>query len=71
MGNDVIYIDIEKQMLTANGLMNLVVQTTISSGEMLALFGQSGAGKTTLLRILAGLIPKNEFMFHLRIEISA
>jgi molybdate transport system ATP-binding protein len=60
MGNDVIYIDIEKQMLTANGLMNLVVQTTISSGEMLALFGQSGAGKTTLLRILAGLVTPDK-----------
>jgi len=60
MENDVIYIDIEKQMLTANGLMNLVVQTTISSGEMLALFGQSGAGKTTLLRILAGLVTPDK-----------
>jgi len=56
MENDLIYIDIEKRMLTANGLMNLVVQTTIPSGEMVALFGQSGTGKTTLLRILAGLV---------------
>jgi molybdate transport system ATP-binding protein len=56
MENDVISIDIEKHMLTTNGPMNLVVQTTIQMGELLALFGDSGAGKTTLLRILAGLL---------------
>ncbi len=56
MANDVIFIDVEKRMLTANGPMNLVIRTTIPSGELVALFGESGAGKTTLLRILAGLI---------------
>ena len=56
MENDVISIDVEKRMLTADGQMNLVVQTTIQVGELVALFGQSGAGKTTLLRILTGLV---------------
>lgn len=56
MENDVISIDVEKRMLTADGPMNLVVQTTIQVGELVALFGQSGAGKTTLLRILTGLV---------------
>jgi molybdate transport system ATP-binding protein len=56
MENDVIFIDVEKRMHTADGPMNLKVQTSIQSGELVALFGQSGAGKTTLLRILAGLI---------------
>lgn len=56
MGNDVIFIDVEKRMLTANGPMNLVIQATIPAGELVALFGESGAGKTTLLRILAGLV---------------
>lgn len=56
MESDVIYIDIEKQMLTANGRVNLSVKTTIPAGELVALFGESGAGKTTLLRILSGLI---------------
>lgn len=56
MENDVIYIDIEKQMLTANGQVNLSVKTAIQAGELVALFGESGAGKTTLLRILAGLV---------------
>lgn len=55
MENNVISIDIEKQMLTANGPVDLAVCTTIRAGELVALFGESGAGKTTLLRILAGL----------------
>jgi molybdate transport system ATP-binding protein len=56
MANDVIFIDVEKRMLTANGPMNLDIQATIPAGELVALFGESGAGKTTLLRILAGLV---------------
>ena len=60
MENNVIFIDIEKRMLTANGLMNLSVQTTIPAGELVALFGESGAGKTTLLRILAGLVTPDK-----------
>ncbi len=60
MENDVIYVNIEKMMFTANGKMNLVVDTNIEMGEMIALFGPSGAGKTTLLRILAGLTVPNK-----------
>ena len=60
MENSVIFIDIEKRMLTANGPMNLSVQTTIPAGELVALFGESGAGKTTLLRILAGLVTPDK-----------
>jgi molybdate transport system ATP-binding protein len=56
MENDVIFIDIEKMMLTVNGKVNLAVKTVIKKGELVALFGSSGAGKTTLLRILAGLV---------------
>ena len=60
MENDVIFIDVEKLMHTADGPMNLKIQTSIQSGELVALFGQSGAGKTTLLRILAGLIEPDK-----------
>ena len=60
MENSVIFIDIEKRMLTANGPMNLSVQTTIPAGELVALFGESGAGKTTLLRILSGLVTPDK-----------
>ena len=56
MENDLITIDVEKLMMTANGKMNLAVKTVIKTGELVALFGSSGAGKTTLLRILAGLL---------------
>ncbi len=55
MENDLIVIDIQKKMLTANGPMDLIVQTKILPGNLVAIFGESGAGKTTLLRILAGL----------------
>lgn len=60
MENDVIFIDVEKRMHTADGPMNLKVQTSIKFGELVSLFGQSGAGKTTLLRILAGLIDPDQ-----------
>jgi molybdate transport system ATP-binding protein len=62
MENDVISVDIEKMMLTANGRMNLAVKTSIKKGELVALFGSSGAGKTTLLRILAGLVKPDKGM---------
>ena len=60
MENDVIFIDVEKRMLTANGPLNLAVRSSIPSGELVALFGESGAGKTTLLRILAGLVAPDK-----------
>lgn len=60
MENNVIFVDVEKQMLTANGPINLKVQATIQNGELIALFGESGAGKTTLLRILAGLVTPDK-----------
>ncbi|MFA5327585.1 MAG: ATP-binding cassette domain-containing protein [Prolixibacteraceae bacterium] len=56
MENHVIRIEIEKMMHTAHGPLNLSVDTSLSSGELVSLFGQSGAGKTTLLRILSGLV---------------
>jgi ABC-type sulfate/molybdate transport systems, ATPase component len=56
MENNIIDIDIEKQMHTTNGPITLVIRCTIQFGELVALFGQSGAGKTTLLRILSGLV---------------
>jgi len=55
MADDVIHIDVEKMMLTANGKVNLAIKADIQMGELVALFGPSGAGKTTFLRILAGL----------------
>lgn len=60
MEDNLITIDVEKMMHTAQGTMNLEVRTSINSGELVALFGDSGAGKTTLLRILAGLLTPDK-----------
>ncbi len=55
MEGNVIHIDIEKEMLTADGNLTLAVNIDIEQQELVALYGNSGSGKTTLLRILAGL----------------
>lgn len=55
MEDDVIEIDVEKQLVSANGWLNLHIQATLNLGELVVLFGDSGAGKTTLLRMLSGL----------------
>lgn len=60
MENNLIHIDVQKRMHTADGFMNLSVKADVHFGELLVLFGPSGAGKTTLLRILAGLVGPDE-----------
>jgi molybdate transport system ATP-binding protein len=60
MENDVIRIEIEKTMVSAQGKICLEVQTEIAPHHLVALFGPSGAGKTTLLRILSGLVKPDK-----------
>ncbi len=55
MENDIIYIDVQKELVSAYGRMQLKIQTSIPVGELVVLFGESGAGKTTILRMIAGL----------------
>jgi len=55
MENDLIEIDIEKELASARGPVKLQIKATLRQGELFVVFGESGAGKTTLLRILAGL----------------
>ena len=55
MENDVIEINVEKKLFTAQGIVNLHIETVLKYGELAVLFGESGAGKTTLLRIMSGL----------------
>lgn len=55
MENDVIEIDVQKQLVTAQGRKILTIQAKLVRGELVVLFGESGAGKTTLLRMIAGL----------------
>ena len=50
-----IKIAIEKELLGADGPMQLEVNLQIQKGEFVAISGASGSGKTTLLRIIAGL----------------
>lgn len=60
MENAVIDIRVRKRMLTARGPMDLNIETTVETGKLVAVFGDSGAGKTTLLRLLAGLTDPDE-----------
>jgi len=50
-----VVIDIEKELVTAQGNITLHVNATLDMGDLVVLFGDSGAGKTSLLRILSGL----------------
>lgn len=50
-----IKIDINKQLHTTSGHVNLNINLKIKKNEFVALSGVSGSGKTTLLRIIAGL----------------
>ena len=55
MENDLIEIDVEKELVSSGGRINLHIKATLKQRELYVVFGDSGAGKTTLLRILAGL----------------
>jgi molybdate transport system ATP-binding protein len=56
MEDDVIEIDIEKALVSANGPIDLKIKIVLKMSELTVLFGSSGSGKTTLLKILAGLL---------------
>lgn len=51
-----IVLDIEKQLRSAEGKMDLSLHTTIEKGKLITLYGESGAGKTSTLRMLSGLM---------------
>ena len=50
-----IFINIKKNLHTAEGDVEASFELEIDDGEFLTLFGPSGAGKTTLLRMISGL----------------
>lgn len=56
MEDNVIHMDIKKEIYSTKGKITLKIRGNIRIGEMVALYGSSGAGKTTLLRMLSGLI---------------
>ena len=51
-----IRVDIQKELLSPSGKMQLALDFELSKGEFLTIYGKSGAGKTSTLRILAGLL---------------
>ena len=51
-----IYIDLQKELDGANGLLHLDVKLDIKPGSFISIYGTSGAGKTSVLRMLAGLM---------------
>ncbi len=59
MENDVIEIDVQKELVSAHGRMMLTIKVKLLRGELVVLFGESGAGKTTLLRMISGLMNPN------------
>ena len=50
-----ISLNINKELLSSSGKLNLNLDIKINEQEFLTIYGNSGAGKTTTLRILAGL----------------
>jgi molybdate transport system ATP-binding protein len=55
-----IQIDVERKMLTTDGIRKLEVCVEIPQNELVCLFGRSGAGKTTLLRMVSGLFKPDK-----------
>jgi molybdate transport system ATP-binding protein len=55
MENNVMEIDVQKELHSAHGRMTLTIKAQLLRGELVVLFGESGAGKTTLLRMISGL----------------
>ncbi len=51
-----IEVQLQKNLLAAQGRLNLLADIKIESGEFVGLCGASGAGKTSILRMLAGLM---------------
>ena len=51
-----IEFNLEKQLFSADGLMELQVDVQIEANSFVTIYGKSGAGKTSILRMLAGLM---------------
>jgi molybdate transport system ATP-binding protein len=64
-----IKISIQKKLKMADGMTSLAIDTEITPGEFIAIFGKSGAGKTTLLRIISGLMQPEKGIIEVNGEV--
>ena len=48
--------NIQKRLSGAKGIIDLDIQLSATSGQMIGIMGKSGEGKSSLLRMLAGLL---------------
>lgn len=55
-----IKLNLDKNLNTAGGKMNLQIKTEIKEGAITTIYGPSGAGKSSTLRMLAGLLPPDK-----------
>lgn len=53
-------LDLQKQLHSASGQLDLDIQLSVAQHAFVTLFGPSGAGKTTILRMLAGLTQADQ-----------
>src|SRR5690625_3371848 len=53
-------ISLRKELVMAEGIGKLSIETTIETGSLTAIFGKSGVGKTSFLRMIAGLLKPDE-----------
>jgi molybdate transport system ATP-binding protein len=51
-----IKLDLHKKLSGADGLIQLRVNFTVQTNELVTLYGPSGAGKTSIIRMIAGLM---------------
>jgi molybdate transport system ATP-binding protein len=55
-----IKLDLHKKLFGADGLIQLQVNITIQTNELVTLYGPSGAGKTSIIRMIAGLMKPDK-----------
>lgn len=55
-----IQLNLEKELKSASGKMNLNVKTELQEGKLITIYGKSGAGKSTLLMLLSGLLEADK-----------
>jgi molybdate transport system ATP-binding protein len=55
-----IKLDLHKKLFGADGIIQLQVNFTVQTNELVTLYGPSGAGKTSIIRMIAGLMKPDQ-----------